>query len=42
MVVDAVKIAGHSVVPWVPFKHDDSYRLVAEIYGSDRGEVISS
>lgn len=38
-VVDKVQQAGHTVVPWEPYKHRYAVDLVNNIYASDGGTV---
>lgn len=40
MVVQALKKAGHTVVPWVPYRHDFAVDLINRIYAAD-GSTVS-
>ncbi|KAJ1325450.1 Amidase [Microdochium nivale] len=35
--VDALRAAGHNVVPWKPYKHDEAYELIGKIFNADGG-----
>ena len=39
-VVSALKSAGHTVVPWEPYKHPYAVNLINGIYASDGGSDI--
>ncbi|KAI9158302.1 amidase-6 [Paramyrothecium foliicola] len=39
-VVDVLQKAGHTVVPWEPYKHPYGVSLIGKIYGSDGGADI--
>ncbi|KAF4120248.1 amidase [Geosmithia morbida] len=40
MVVDTMKAAGHTVVPWEPYRHPYAVDLINKIYASDGGTDI--
>lgn len=39
MVVDKLKGAGHTVLPWEPYKHTFAWDLANRAYASDGGEA---
>jgi amidase len=39
MVVDHLQEAGHTVVPWEPFKHKEAVDMANKIYAADAGTV---
>ncbi|KAH6625931.1 amidase signature domain-containing protein [Boeremia exigua] len=40
LVVDALKQAGYTIVPWKPYKHQYAVELINRIYASDGGDDV--